>query len=111
MRVMQRVAPIMGPVEDQPQIHANFANITRGDAFQYFSPLCHPIASPLLCEPLPCLSCRLYRRISGLENLNSPRRIHLTIVSIIDQFSHVYLYQLHEGKWQKYAFEGNLFPL
>jgi hypothetical protein len=109
---MQRMAPIrMGPVEDQPQIHANLPTSTEA-MLSSISPLpAIPSLAPLLCEPLPCLSRRLYRRIGGLKNLNNTRRIHPTIVSIIDQFSQVRLYRLHEGKWQKYAFEGNFFPL
>ncbi|KAI0305213.1 Dcp1-like decapping family-domain-containing protein [Multifurca ochricompacta] len=43
------------------------------------------------------------------KNLKSLRRIDPTIVSIIDQFSHICLYRLHEGKWQKDGFEGASF--
>jgi hypothetical protein len=32
-----------------------------------------------------------------------------TIVSILDKFSHICLYRLHEGKWQKDGFEGASF--
>ena len=43
------------------------------------------------------------------KNLNSLRRIDPTIVSIVDKFSHICLYRLHEGKWQKDGFEGASF--
>ncbi|KAH8984903.1 Dcp1-like decapping family-domain-containing protein [Lactarius akahatsu] len=43
------------------------------------------------------------------KNLKSLRRIDPTIVSIVDQFSHICLYRLHEGKWQKDGFEGASF--
>jgi Dcp1-like decapping family protein len=43
------------------------------------------------------------------KNLKSLRRVDPTIVSIIDQFSHVCLYRLHDGKWQKDGFEGASF--
>jgi hypothetical protein len=43
------------------------------------------------------------------RNLKSLRRIDPTIVSIIDQFSHICLYRLHDGKWQKDGFEGASF--
>ena len=43
------------------------------------------------------------------KNLNSLRRIDPTIFSIIDQFSHICLYRLHDGKWQKDGFEGASF--
>ncbi|KAI0291020.1 Dcp1-like decapping family-domain-containing protein [Russula brevipes] len=43
------------------------------------------------------------------RNLKILRRVDPTIVSIIDQFSHVCLYRLHEGKWAKDGFEGASF--
>lgn len=43
------------------------------------------------------------------KNLKSLRRIDPTILSIVDQFSHICLYRLHEGKWQKDGFEGASF--
>ena len=43
------------------------------------------------------------------KNLKSLRRVDPTIISIIDQFSHICLYRLHEGKWQKDGFEGASF--
>lgn len=43
------------------------------------------------------------------KNLNCLRRVDPTIVSIIDQFSHICLYRLHEGKWQKDGHEGASF--
>ena len=43
------------------------------------------------------------------KNLKSLRRVDPTIVSIIDQFSHICLYRLHEGKWQKDGYEGASF--
>ena len=43
------------------------------------------------------------------KNLKSLRRIDPTIVSIVDQFSHICLYRLHEGKWLKDGFEGASF--
>jgi hypothetical protein len=43
------------------------------------------------------------------RNLKSLRRVDPTIVSIIDQFSHICLYRLHDGKWQKDGFEGASF--
>lgn len=43
------------------------------------------------------------------KNLKSLRRVDPTIISIIDQFSHICLYRLHDGKWQKDGFEGASF--
>jgi hypothetical protein len=43
------------------------------------------------------------------KNLKSLRRIDPTILSIVDQFSHICLYRLHEGKWLKDGFEGASF--
>ena len=43
------------------------------------------------------------------KNLKSLRRIDPTIFSIVDQFSHICLYRLHEGKWLKDGFEGASF--
>lgn len=43
------------------------------------------------------------------KNLKSLRRVDPTIISIVDQFSHICLYRLHEGKWQKDGFEGASF--
>jgi len=43
------------------------------------------------------------------KNLKSLRRVDPTIISIIDQFSHICLYRLHEGKWQKDGHEGASF--
>jgi Dcp1-like decapping family len=43
------------------------------------------------------------------KNLKSLRRIDPTIVSIIDTFSHICLYRLHEGKWDKVGYEGSSF--
>jgi hypothetical protein len=43
------------------------------------------------------------------KNLKSLRRIDPTILSIIDQFSHICLYRLHQGKWLKDGFEGASF--
>lgn len=43
------------------------------------------------------------------KNLRSLRRVDPTIRSIIDQFSHICLYRLHDGKWQKDGFEGASF--
>ncbi|KAI0263109.1 Dcp1-like decapping family-domain-containing protein [Gloeopeniophorella convolvens] len=43
------------------------------------------------------------------KNIKSLRRIDPTIVSIIDQFSHICLYRLHERKWVKDGYEGASF--
>ena len=43
------------------------------------------------------------------KNLKSLRRVDPTICSIIDQFSHICLYRLHDGKWQKDGYEGASF--
>ena len=43
------------------------------------------------------------------QNLKSLRRIDPTIISIVDQFSHICLYRLHQGKWVKDGFEGASF--
>lgn len=61
------------------------------------------------CRLLPRLYCHLSRRLGGWESLNSLRRIDLTIVSVIDQFTHIYLFRLHKGKCQKYGFEDTFF--
>ena len=61
--------------------------------------LCHPIrvtsARNLRCSffrLLSCLSRRLSRRLGGQKDLNSVRRVYPTLVSIIHQFSRIYLY-------------------
>ena len=59
----------------------------------------HPIASTCTLRwVLPSLSRRLNQRLGGRKNLNSLRHIGPTMVSIIDQFNHVRLYSLLEGK-------------
>ncbi|KAF8480411.1 Dcp1-like decapping family-domain-containing protein, partial [Russula ochroleuca] len=63
-----------------------------------------PVSEPQAQSTTSLTAAARYQR-----NLKILRRIDPTIVSIIDQFSHICLYRLHEGKWQKDGFEGASF--
>lgn len=67
-----------------------------------------PLSRPSHCWHLyPALTAPV--SVQCKKNLNSLRRIHPTIVPIIDSFSHVCLYRFHEGKRQKDSFGGTFF--
>ncbi|KAF8267169.1 Dcp1-like decapping family-domain-containing protein [Lactarius quietus] len=68
------------------------------------SPSHSPASKPQLQAQTAMTAAARYQK-----NLKSLRRIDPTIVSIVDQFSHICLYRLHEGKWQKDGFEGASF--
>ena len=67
------------------------------------SPVPEPQTTQTPCAPVMTAAARYQK------NLKSLRRVDPTIVSIIDQFSHICLYRLHEGKWQKDGHEGASF--
>ena len=68
-----------------------------------------PSHSPASKPPQPQTQSAMTADARYQKNLKSLRRIDPTILSIVDQFSHICLYRLHEGKWLKDGFEGASF--
>src|SRR6266404_2235604 len=66
------------------------------------SPRLSPTSKP---QPQPQAPSTLTTAARYQKNLKNLRRIDPTIFSIIDQFSHICLYRLHEEKWLKDGFE------
>ncbi|PSR71393.1 hypothetical protein PHLCEN_2v12660 [Hermanssonia centrifuga] len=63
-----------------------------------------PTSSPQLRKQFALASDSIYQ-----NNITVLRRRDPTIVSILDQFSHVCLYHFNGKKWEKQGYEGSMF--
>ena len=63
-----------------------------------------PTSSPLLRKQIAVASDSIYH-----NNLTVLKRGDPTITSIIDQFSHVCVYNRNNDNWQKCGYEGSMF--